>query len=295
MNQKYKYLLFLVVLMVGVSTSGCSLYKRTMIQKDLVDGAKAYSMRRFEEAENKLRYALERDPELDTDEAKLAEKFLANTLQSQYIIDRTKVEKADEALKIFQGIVERDAQDIDSFRALSSLIKDRKGEDEWMKLVITRSENDSAPNASRAEAYATRAGQEYSCANTISSDKNVRRQVGSEFKYSKPSDPKDLEKLTKCVKDGTALIERAVELLKEVPKESIDQLSLHVSVWSYRVNFIGQQARIEEMLGENAKRDALKKDEASAREIYEDLNKRLQDERIKKTLQESSIDAAKDK
>jgi hypothetical protein len=54
----------------------------------LVDGAKAYKDKKFKEAEELFRYAVNRDPEGKTEEGRTAQLFLARTIHSQYVGSR---------------------------------------------------------------------------------------------------------------------------------------------------------------------------------------------------------------
>jgi len=91
-----------LVIVSLLGTSGCSLYKRTVVQKKVVDGAKAFQERKFEDAERLFREGIAADPEFETEEARLAERFLANTLQSQFGINRKNTKKAEESIVVFQ-------------------------------------------------------------------------------------------------------------------------------------------------------------------------------------------------
>jgi hypothetical protein len=60
-----------------------------MARKNLVDGSEAYKGRKFPEAEQFFRAAVARDPKGETIEGKTAQLFLARTLHSEYIGNRS--------------------------------------------------------------------------------------------------------------------------------------------------------------------------------------------------------------
>jgi len=69
--------------------SGCGYYNKVMTRKSLVDGSKAYKDRKFKEAEQLFRDAVSRDPKGETTEGKTAQLFLARTIHSEYIGNRS--------------------------------------------------------------------------------------------------------------------------------------------------------------------------------------------------------------
>jgi len=81
--------LFLLVSVLVVVGSNCGYYNRVMARKNLVDGSEAYKNRKFSEAEQFFRAAVARDPQGDSLEGKTAQVFLARTLHSEYIGNRS--------------------------------------------------------------------------------------------------------------------------------------------------------------------------------------------------------------
>ncbi|MDQ3798618.1 MAG: hypothetical protein M3384_04140, partial [Acidobacteriota bacterium] len=73
----------------------------------MVDGAKAYSDKKFEEAEALFRDAVRRDPS-----NLLGQLFLARTLHSQYAANRTQSQKADEAVAEYKKVIPEYKQDL---------------------------------------------------------------------------------------------------------------------------------------------------------------------------------------
>src|SRR4029079_17370303 len=81
--------LFVFISVLVFIGSNCSYYNRVMARKSLVDGSEAYKGRKFPEAESFFRSAVARDPKGETLEGQTAQLFLARTLHSEYIGNRS--------------------------------------------------------------------------------------------------------------------------------------------------------------------------------------------------------------
>ncbi|MGC2237336.1 MAG: hypothetical protein WA584_14330 [Pyrinomonadaceae bacterium] len=81
-------ILILISISVLIGTN-CAYYNRIIARKNLVDGAKAYKDKKFKDAEMLFRDAVGRDPQGQTDEGKTAQLFLARTIHSQYVGNRS--------------------------------------------------------------------------------------------------------------------------------------------------------------------------------------------------------------
>src|SRR6476469_3100049 len=81
--------LFVFISVLVFIGSNCTYYNRVMTRKNLVDGSEAYKNHKFLEAEAFFRAAVARDPKGDTLEGKTAQLFLARTLHSEYIGNRS--------------------------------------------------------------------------------------------------------------------------------------------------------------------------------------------------------------
>lgn len=231
-----------VVLVTVLMGANCGYYNRIVTRKNLVDGAQAYKDRKFQDAEQLFRYAVSRDPQLQSDEAKQAQLFLARTLHSQFIGNRQKTELAEEAIKEYKKALSGDVKDQNSFNAVANLLENLGKSDEWLTWVTERSNNASVPETQRAEALTKLAAKKYSCANDISDVDPVKKTVteGDKqvFKFSKPEDTAKFDEFKKCVEEGLTLTGQA---------EKLDQNS--DAVWSYRANMLIQQSRLAEMEG----------------------------------------------
>ena len=256
--------LILLTVLVGAN---CSFYNQVLARKDLVDGGKAYKDRKFQEAEELFRSAIARDPQGLTKEGKAAQLFLARTLHSEYIGNRSDSAKAEDAIKEYKQVLAEDVKDQSSFNAVANLLENLNRDDEWLKWVTERSNNEQVPPEQRAEALTKLTAKKYSCANEISDAEAVKKTVKGKdgkdvFQFSKPENPQDLENLRQCVQEGTELINKA---------EKLDTNS--DAVWSYKANMLVQQMRAAEMEGNAQQKEALKAEAEKAKERFTELSK----------------------
>ena len=296
-----KFGLISLLVLIAAGGSGCSWYNRVMAQKNLVDGAQAYNERHFDEATENFRRAVAYDPDGNMLESRTAQLFLARTLHSLFAGNRKDKSKAEEAIVEYgkalpgyrktiadnRAAVEAKPDDekakntlkknqgiIGSIvRSIGSLHENLGQNDKWREWQVKSSDDEGLPNGVRANALISLAAKKYGCANDISDDSEVKKTVQKDgkqvFKYSKPAEDGDFEKLTKCVEEGTGYIDRAIKLNGESD-----------SAWSYRASLLDQNMRIAEMEGKTDERAAFekRKDEATAK--FKELAK------IKKDKQE---------
>lgn len=231
-----------VVLVTVLMGANCGYYNRIVTRKNLVDGAQAYKDRKFQDAEKLFRYAVSRDPQLQTEEGKQAQLFLARTLHSEFIGKRDEVGKAEEAIQEYKKALSGDIKDQNSFNAVANLLENLNKNDEWLKWVTDRGSNESVPEPQRAEALTKLTAKKYSCANDISDVDPVKKTVTKDgkqvFQFTKPADPASFDTFKKCVAEGLDLANRA---------EKFDTNS--DAVWSYKANMLIQQSRLAEMEG----------------------------------------------
>lgn len=270
-------ILVLITLTVLIGTN-CSYYNRIIARKHLVDGANAYKERKFKEAEELFRAAASSDSEGKTIESKTAQLFLARTLHSQYISNRQVKEIAESAIAEYKKVLAVDITDQSSYKAVANLLENLGRQDEWLKWVTDRTNNESVPPEQRAEALTSLAAKQYSCANDISDAESVKKTVVKEgkpeFQFTKPAEPKDFEELKQCAEKGFELISRAVKL-----DANSD------SAWSYNANLLVQKARIAEMEGNTAEKDRLKAEAQKAKERFTALaaeKKRIEDAELER-------------
>ena len=276
-------ILFLILLTVLIGAN-CGYYNRIIARKNLVDGGTAYQNRKFQDAEQYFRNAVARDPE--SKEGKTARLFLARTLHSEFIGDRSNTAKAEDAIKEYKAVLAEDISDQSSFNAVANLLENLKRDDEWLKWVTERGTNEQVPAEQRAEALTKLAAKKYSCANEISDQEPVKKTVKKDgkdvFQFTKPEDPATFETFRKCVQEGADLANRAEKL-----NTNSD------AVWSYKANMLAQQMRLAEMDGNTQQRDAIKADADKAKARFTELavakkEKEAAAEREKKAKEEAS-------
>jgi hypothetical protein len=256
--------LLLLTVLVGAN---CSFYNQVLARKDLVDGGKAYKDRKFQEAEGLFRSAIARDPQGLTKEGKTAQLFLARTLHSEYIGKRDDSAKAEDAIKEYRRVLSEDVKDQSSFNAVANLLENLNRDDEWLKWVTERTNNEQVPPEQRAEALTKLTAKKYSCANEISDIEAVKKTVKGKdgkdmFQFSKPENPQDFDNLKRCVQEGSELINRA---------EKLDTNS--DAVWSYKANMLVQQMRVAEMEGNAQQKEAFKAEAEKAKDRFTELSK----------------------
>ncbi|MBV9215660.1 MAG: hypothetical protein JO053_05740 [Acidobacteria bacterium] len=292
---------FILLLLTVSFGSSCGYYNRVMARKNLVDGSKAYKDRKFKDAEQLFRDAVARDPKGEYVEGRTAQLFLARTLHSEYIGNRSDKDKANEAIAEYQKVLAQDPNDQSSYKAIASLYENLQMTDQWLDWVTKRSQNTNLPPEQRAEALTSLAAKKNSCANDITDTEQTKKKVTKEgkqvYQYVKPAKPEDYETLKKCIEEGTQLIDQAVALETDQVrsatslnpktmsdadlKKSLDYLKVYESARSYKTSLLFQASFLAEMDGRTADHDNLKKqgDEAKAKFIeLSDVVKKLQAE-----------------
>ena len=274
--------IFVLILFAVITGANCSYYNRIITQKNLVDGAKAYKDRKFQEAEQLFRDAVARDPQGETKQGSTAQLFLARTLHSIYIGNRINTDKANEAIQEYKKALVTDIADQSSFNAVANLLENLNRNDEWLKWVTDRADNEKVPPIQRAEALTKLAAKKYSCANDISDAEAVKKTVTKDgkptFVFTKPQSPEDFETLKKCTAEGTEIINKA---------EKLD--TNNDAVWSYKANMLIQQMRIAEMEGNTAEEERLKAEAETAKDRFTELAK------VKKDKEDAAAAALKAK
>ncbi len=254
--------IFFLILSTVLIGTNCSYYNRVIARKNLVDGGKAYKDRKFQEAEDLFRSAVARDP--GSPEAKTAQLFLARTLHSEYIANRSSNEKAEEALAEYKKVLTENIKDQSSFKAVANLLENLNRQDEWQKWVEDRINNEQVPPEQRSEALTSLAAKQYSCANNISDVEPVKKEVtkGGDrvYQFTKPADPAVYEEFNKCVATGSGLIDKSVQL---DPNSD--------SAWSYKANMLVQQMRQAEMEGKNDQKENFKAQAEQAKQRFTEL------------------------
>ncbi len=293
--------LLLLIISTVLFGANCSFYNRIFTRKDLVDGAKAYKDRKFADAEQLFRKAVERDPQGTTVEGKTAQLFLARTLHSEFIGDRQKKNLATDAIAQYQKVLAEDPNDQSSYRSIANLYENLGMDSEYQKWVNDRANNQQIKPEFRAEALTSLASKQNTCANDITdtdkTKKTITKDGKPEYQFVKPENADDFAKLKQCVTTGTDLIDKALALESDQVKnaksyniksasdkelvESLDLFKKFESARSYKASLLVQGMRLAEMEGRTADRDSLKKQSDDARAKFTELStidKQIDDE-----------------
>lgn len=269
--------IFLLILSTVIVGANCGYYNQIISRKNLVDGGQAFTNRKFSEAQQLFRDAVARNP--GSTEAKMAQLFLARTLHSEYVGNRQKPELGEQAIEEYKKVLAGNIADQSSFKAVANLLDNLGRQDEWLKWVTDRANNEQVPPEQRAEALTSLAAKQYSCANNITDVEPVKKEVtkGTErvYQFTKPAEPAVFDELKQCIATGTDLVDRAVTL---DPNSD--------SAWSYKANMLVQQMRVAEMEGNAGQKESLKAEADKAKAKFTELadikRKRVEEEeRIK--------------
>lgn len=309
---------FVLLTLAVFLTTNCNYYDRVMSRKNLVDGSLAYKERKFDEAEDLFKRAAARDPDGSTVEGKTAQLFLARTLHSRYIGNRSDKSIAEAAIAEYQKSLDLDKNDQSSYKAIASLYENLQRTDDWQQWVTARANNTSIEPQFRAEALTSLAARQNTCANEVSdteaTKKTVQRDGKDVFQFVKPASDEEFQKLRQCVARGTELINQAVALepdavknagslnvesLSDVQlKDNTDLIKAFESARSYKASLTLQAMRLAEMEGRTADRDRLKQEADKARAEFvalSDVGKALQaktEERVAVKKEEANANTA---
>lgn len=289
--------IFVLLLLTVFLTTNCSYFNRILSRKNLVDGSMAYKERKFEVAEDLFRRAAARDPEGATEEGRIAQIFLARTLHSRYIGNRSEPALAEQAIAEYRKALALNKNDQSSYKAIAGLLENLQRNEEWKQWVLDRSNDGSVQPEYRAEALTSLAAKQNTCANEVSdtpaTKKTVQRDGKDVFQYSKPANEADFQRMKACVEEGTRLIEQAVglesdtvknlasidpkSLTDEQLKQNLDALKPFESTRSYRASLLIQASRLAEMEGRNEDRDRLRTQSDQAKEAFTALSNKTKD------------------
>jgi len=272
--------------------ANCGYYNRVMARKNLVDGASAYKGRKFPEAEQLFRDAVNRDPKGEYVEGRTAQLFLARTLHSRFIGDRSHKDWAQAAIAEYQKVLAVTPNDQSSYKAIASLYENLQMTDQWLDWVTKRSQNTSIPPEQRAEALTSLAAKKNTCANDITDTDQTKKTITKEgkqaFQFVKPANEADYNTLKQCIDEGTQLIDQAVAL--ETPqvknaksidikgmkdedlKKTQDLLKVFESARSYKASLLIQAMRVAEMDNRIPDRDRLKAEADAAKAQFLELS-----------------------
>lgn len=289
--------IFVLIAFTVLAGTGCS---RIIARKDLVDGAKAYKDRKYDKAEELFRDAISRDQSQDT-----AQLFLARTLHSQYAADRTKTEKAVEAIAQYKKTIEEYKQKVqnsplimsgdvspcnysddeirrmppdkkpafdafkilgDSYKAVANLLDNLQKTDERIAWLNQWGADESLPGCLRAEPYTSLASKENTCANDITEIPEVKKTVTKDGKSAFSFVKPEKPEDLELLK---GCIQRGTDLINKAAELNPNS----DSIWSYKTSLLIQNMRLAEMEARTEDKDKFKAESDKAKERFMELAK----------------------
>jgi tetratricopeptide (TPR) repeat protein len=263
----------LLILVVLVSTPGCTVINRIRAKNELNEAARAYKAGHFAEAEERSRRALDLDPN-----NKNAPAFIARSIHAQYkpgVDNPENLELARKAIEAYQRLLAANPNNEEAYKAIAYLygaIKDEPKQREW---IMQRAGNNSVDAAKRAEAYVVLASQDWNCSYTITEQPGVKTTEGTKIVYKKPKEQKDYDQAVACVTRGLEEANQAVSLDPN-----------NESAWSFKTNLLLERVKFAEMDGKADEKERFQKeaDEAQKQTIKlsEENERRKEAEEAKK-------------
>jgi hypothetical protein len=223
----------ILVLFVSAG-AGCTLIAKVRAKNELNEAAKAYKEGHFDQAEQHAKRAMALDPSNKT-----APIFIARIIHQQYkpgVDNPENVQRARDAIAAYQQILQNNPNDEEAYKAISVLYSAIKDEDKLREWILTRANDPNQTNEKRAEAFAILAGKDWDCSFKVTEQPDVKVVAEGKSNYQKPKDPKDFDKIQKCVTRG---LEQAETAIKYDPNSE--------SAWSYKTNLLIENAKIAKM------------------------------------------------
>jgi tetratricopeptide (TPR) repeat protein len=224
----------LLILVVLVSTPGCTIVNRIRAKNELNEAARAYKAGHFAEAEERSRRALELDPN-----NKNAPAFIARSIHAQYkpgVDNPENLELARKSIEAYQKLLANNPNNEEAYKAIAYLygaIKDEPKQREW---IMQRAGNNSVDATKRAEAYVVLASQDWNCSYTITEQPGIKTTEGTKIVYKKPKEQKDYDQAVACVTRG---LEEANQAISLDPNNE--------SAWSFKTNLLLERVKFAEM------------------------------------------------
>jgi tetratricopeptide (TPR) repeat protein len=213
----------LLAVIALISTSGCSYINRIRAKNELNQVAQNYKDKKFVEAEQHARKAVELDP--DNENAPL---FLARTIHAQFRRGDTTPEnlaKAKDAIDAYQKIAARDPNNDEAFSAVTILLGQLHPEEqtkcdfdstgELVKWVEARANNEAVSPEKRSDAFAILSDKDWQCSINVTdaNKQSVQKPDGSVFiQYTKPKDTKQYDDAVKFMTRGLERAEKAISI-----------------------------------------------------------------------------------
>lgn len=275
----------IVLALLVVTSSGCSVINRIRSKNQLNEAARAYREAHFEEAEQHSREALRLDPDNKT-----APLFIARIVHREYrpgINTPENLAKARAAIDEYKKLLERDPKNEEAYKAIASLLGALKEDQQQRAWILQRASDGSAENEKRSEAYVVLASKDWHCSNEITDlptnkittvDATTNKATVT---YKKPKDEKDFQNAKMCVTRGLEEIENAIKL--DTNSEA---------AWSYKTNLLLEAFKLADMEGKTDDKAQLDKQRAAAQARTDELSKINQEKAEKKRKEEEAKKAA---
>jgi hypothetical protein len=275
----------IVLALLVVTSSGCSVINRIRSKNQLNEAARAYREAHFDEAEQHSRKALELDPNNKT-----APLFIARIVHRKYqpgINTPDNLAKAKAAIEEYKKLLQKDPKNEEAYKAIASLLGAIKEDQEQRAWILQRASDNNADNEKRSEAYVVLASKDWHCSNEITDLPTnkittidpVNNKATISFK--KPKDEKDFQAAKMCVTRGLEEIENAIKL---DPNSE--------AAWSYKTNLLLEASKLAEMEGKMDEKAQLDKKREEAQKRTDQLSKINQEKAEKKRKEEEAKKAA---
>jgi tetratricopeptide (TPR) repeat protein len=246
----------LLILVVLVSTPGCTIINRIRAKNELNEAARAYKAGHFAEAEERSRRALDLDPN-----NKNAPAFIARSIHAQYkpgVDNPENLTLARNAIEAYQRLLATNPNNEEAYKAIAYLygaLKDEPKQREW---IMQRAGNNSVDSTKRAEASVVLASQDWNCSYTITEQPGIKTTEGTKIVYKKPKEQKDYDQAVACVTRG---LEEANQAISLDPNNE--------SAWSFKTNLLLERVKFAEMDGKADEKERFQKeaDEAQKQTI----------------------------
>jgi hypothetical protein len=273
--------LVVLVAVLAATSSGCGVVNRIRSKNELNEAARAFREARYVQAEQHSRRAAELDPNNKT-----APMFIARTIHAQYrpgVQSPENIQKAQQAIEAYQGLLQKNPQDEEAYKAIAYLYGAIKEEQKLRDWITSRATNDSIEPTKRAEAYIVLASKDWQCSFNITEAPNVKVTTvdptnnKATVSYRKPQDPKEFNQAQMCVKQGMAEAENAI---KFDPNNE--------SAWSYKTNLLMESSKLAEMDGKPDQKAQLTKEYEAALKRTTELSAAAQKRKEEEARQAAS-------
>lgn len=248
----------LLILVVLLSTPGCSLVNRIRAKNEINEAARSYKAGRFAEAQQHAERALSLYPD-----DKNAPLFIARSIHAQYkqgVETPENLKKANDAIAAYKRILEKNPNNDEAYKAVAFLLGQLGKTDEQIAWIKQRATDQSVDPAKRSEAYTFLANKEWECSFQVTEQKEYQKTVEKDGKmvvqWVKPTDQAVYDKITMCVARGLEDVETAIKLDPNNEK-----------AWGYKTNLLLEKVKFSDMDNKPEDKAAYKKqaDEAQTR------------------------------